>query len=182
MHFTYRYQPKMVKYMGYEPVCRQGSVTVTHATNAVITGNGTDFQSDMIGSIIRLGTTTAEAEPVGALRSYSAQAEITGYSSATIMAALPTVLPTASAGTKYAISDPIDASPQMYTAILSACEMWYARIAGKPADASMQLYGRDLRIAMENDEVSPLSGRPLTARRPTPLTMGWHSTLRGDVE
>lgn len=85
------------------------------------------------------------------------------------------------AGTKYAITDEIDASPQMYTAILSACEMWYARIAGKPSDAPMAIFNRDLRIAMETDAVSPLSGQAKNMMWPTPRSMGWHSDLRADI-
>ena len=85
------------------------------------------------------------------------------------------------ANTKYAITDVIDASPQMYTAILSACEMWYARIAGKPYDAAMATFNRDLRLAMENDNVAPLSGRPHNTPYPTPRSMGWHSELMPDV-
>jgi hypothetical protein len=85
------------------------------------------------------------------------------------------------ANTKYAISDVIDASPQMYTAILSACEMWYARIAGKAADGAMQMFNRDLRIAMETDVISPRSGRPTSTPYPTPRSMGWHSELQPDI-
>jgi hypothetical protein len=85
------------------------------------------------------------------------------------------------ANTKYAITDVVNASPQMWTAILSACEMWYARIAGKPADAAMQMFNRDLRIAMENDVISPRSGRPHSTPYPTPRSMGWHSELQPDI-
>lgn len=181
LHYTYRYQPEMVKYMGYEPVCRQGTVTVTQSgTNAIITGAGTDFQADMVGGIIRLGTTTAEAEPVGALRSFVAQAEITGRSSTTAMTALASALPTAAALTKYAISDRIDCSPQMYTAILSACEMWYARLAGKPGADVVQLFNRDLRLAMERDVISPLSGQPGPIGYPTPRRLGFYSSQLPD--
>lgn len=181
LHYTYRYQPEMVKYMGYEPICRQGTVTVTHSgSNAVIAGAGTDFQADMVGRIIRLGTTTAEAEPIGALRSFVAEAEITGRSSTTAMTALSSVLPTASALTKYAISDRIDCSPQMYTAILSACEMWYARLAGKPGADVVQLFNRDLRLAMERDVISPLSGQPGPIGYPTPRRLGFYSSQLPD--
>ena len=86
------------------------------------------------------------------------------------------------ANSKYAITDVVNASPQMWTAILSSCEMWYARLAGKPADAAMQMFNRDLRIAMENDVVTPRSGRPYSTPYPTPRSMGWHSELQPDIE
>jgi hypothetical protein len=87
-------------------------------------------------------------------------------------------LPTKS---KYSITDVIDASPQMYTAILSACEMWYARMAGKQADTALAMFNRDLRLAMEADVVAPYSGRPGSTPYPTPRSMGWHSELMPDL-
>jgi hypothetical protein len=83
--------------------------------------------------------------------------------------------------TKYALTDVIDASPQMYTAILSCCEMWYARMAGKQADAALAMFNRDLRLAMEADVVTPYSGRPHNSPYPTPRSMGWHSELMPDT-
>ena len=85
--------------------------------------------------------------------------------------------------TKYAITDVVNASPQMYTAILSACEMWYARLAGKDYGQSMNAFNRDLRIAMENDVVTPLSGMPYGTytHGGSPRTMGWHSDLGQDM-
>lgn len=84
------------------------------------------------------------------------------------------------ANTKYAVTDVIDASSQMWTAMLSAAEMWYARVAGKPAADAMALFNRDIRIAMENDQVAPYSGRPHGRWYPTPRSMGWHSVIMPD--
>ena len=83
--------------------------------------------------------------------------------------------------TKYAITDVINSSPAMWTAILSGVEMWYARIAGKPADVAMAMFNRDLRLAMEADVVTPMSGLSHNAY-PTPRSMGWQSTLLPDYE
>jgi len=69
----------------------------------------------------------------------------------------------------------------MYTAILSAAEMWYARITGKPAGDAVALYNKDLRRALEDDTVSPLAGRPHTWPYPTPRTMGYRSALLSDL-
>lgn len=181
MHYTYRYQPKMVKYMGYEPVCRQGTVAVTTAGGITgIIGTGTDFQPDMAGSMIRIGTTTNEAEPIGALRPFVQESEIASYANAQLLAVATNTLADSAAGTKYAISDKIDCSPQMYTAVLSACEMWYARLAGRPGKDVVALFNRDLRLAMERDVVSPLSGQPSPIGYPTPRTMGYYSAQQPD--
>jgi hypothetical protein len=128
--------------------------------------------------MIRFGTTGTEADPVGSLAPFVRESRITSRDSSTSL-----TMENSFANmerVKYAITDIIDASPQMYTAILSAAEMWYARIAGKPSDA-MQAYARDLRLAMESDSVAPFSGRPSRGQYPTPRTMGWHSDLRADV-
>lgn len=84
------------------------------------------------------------------------------------------------AGVKYAIADAIDASQTMYTAILSAAEMWYARLVGKEAGQAAALFNRDLRLALENDVVSPQSGR-ISRQYPTPRTMGYYSPILPDV-
>lgn len=178
VHYTYRRTPKQVKYMGYERITRQGDVTVT--AQGLVTGNDTAFPSDVEGSVIRFGSLGMDAEAQGATVPYVAEYYIDNWNSATsIVIANPTqAFP---ANTKYAISDEIDCSPQMWTAVLSACEMWYARLAGKPADAAMAAFNRDLRIAMENDTIAPRSGRPYDTPYPTPRSMGWHSELLPDV-
>lgn len=178
IHYTYRYRPTEIKWMGYENATRQGTVTV-QPDQVTVTGDDTDFPSDIVGSVIRFGTAADEPEPVGSLFPFVRERVIKARSGST---SLTVTEPLAvRAGVKYCITDVIDASPTMYTAILSACEMWYARIAGKAYDNAMAAYNRDLRIAMENDQIAPLSGRPFKTPYPTPRTMGWHSSLRQDL-
>jgi hypothetical protein len=175
VHYTYRYTPKELKYLGYERSCRAGVVANTGSS---VTGTGTDFQPDVVGSVIRFGTIGTEADPVGSLAPFVRESRIKGWNNATsitIEDSFPNM-----ERVKYAITDPIDASPQMYTAVLSAAEMWYARMSGKPSDVAMNAYGRDLRLAMESDSVAPFSGRA-RGHYPTPRSMGWHSDLRSDV-
>lgn len=175
VHYTYRYTPKEIKYMGYERLCRAGVVA---STGSRVTGTGTDFPADAAGSMIRFGTIGTEADPVGSLAPFVRESRITNWDSSTALT-IEDSFPNMER-VKYAITDIIDASPQMYTAILSAAEMWYARMAGKPFENAMQVYARDLRLAMEMDVVAPFSGRP-KGSYPTPRTMGWHSDLRTDV-
>jgi hypothetical protein len=68
----------------------------------------------------------------------------------------------------------------MYTAILSATELWYARLAGKPGNDVTALFNRDLRLAMEMDVVSPLSGQPGPIGYPTPRSRGYYSAQLPD--
>lgn len=176
IHYTYRYTPKEIKYMGYERLCRQGTVA---ASGTTVTGTGTAFPEDIVGSVIRFGTTSTEADPVGSLAPFVHERRVVARTSSTeLIVDAPLTAP---ALTRYAISDYLDTSPTMYTAILSAAEMWYARIAGKPGEAPVQMFMRDLRMAMEQDVVSPLSGRPNHLPYPTPRTMGWTSEPLPDV-
>ena len=177
LHYTYRYVPQPMKYMGFESICRQGTVT-TNGTTAV-TGTGTAFPSAFVGAVIRFGSATSSAESIGSLTPYAYEQKISAVGSTTGLTTEGTV--PALTGVKYAVSDLIDASPQMYTAILSAAEMWYARITGKSAGDAVALYNKDLRRALEDDTVSPLSGRPQTWPYPTPRTMGYRSALLNDI-
>lgn len=178
VHYTYRYTPKPIKYMGYEQPARSGTVTPTAGTPMTVAGSGTAFAEDMVGSMIRVGTATATPEPLGSLRPFVAEARIADVTNTSTLA-IDGTLPT-TAGVKYCITDIIDCSPQMHTAILSAVEMWYARLAGRPAVEVVALFNRDLRIAMENDVISPLSGRPRMMQWPTYRSMGWKSAQLPD--
>ena len=172
--YTYRYRPEDVRFMGYERPCRAG--TVSSANSTTVTGTNTTFNSMMVGSLIRFGTTTTDADPIGSLSPYAAERTIVSVES-------PTQLTIDSAagtltGVRYAITDQIDASPTMYTAVLSAAEMWYARMAGKPASEIVALFNRDLRLALDNDSVGPLG---VTRLHSTPRLKGWHSNILSDV-
>lgn len=176
LHYTYRYRPADIRLMGYEQICRQGTVSVS---GTAVTGNGTDFPAQCVGSVIRFGSATTDADPLGSLTAYQEESLIEARSSSTALTLSDTA--TTRSGVKYAISDLIDCSPQMYTAILSAAEMWYARLAGRSAKDAVALFNRDLRLAMEADVVSPMSGRPRHLDFPTFRSMGWKSAQLPDT-
>lgn len=177
VHFTYRYRPREIRYTGYEKFCRAGRISST-LYGYTVTGTDTEFPEGIVGSVLRFGTSAEDPDPVGGTFPFQHERYITARASAT---QLSIANAPAATSVRYCITDPIDASPTMYTAIIGACELWYARIAGKPADAPMAAFNRDLRIAMENDVVSPRSGRPYHTPYPTPRSMGWHSELLPDI-
>jgi len=177
VYYMYRYLPDPIRLMGYEPSCRQGTVTVTGSRTVTVTGN--TFPEGLGNAAIRFGTAVNEADSIGSLTPYVQERRIllrTGSTTLTVTSDMPNLT-----NVKYAISDIIDASPQMWTAILSATEMWYARVAGKPPGAVVTMFNRDLRLAMESDCVSPMSGRQYMRHYPTPKTLGYDSPLQGDV-
>lgn len=218
VHYTYRVIPQPIKYMGYERLCRQGTVSLSvvgSSNTPTVNGTGTAFPQDCANAYIRFGAAGMEADANASTVPYVMERRIEKWVSATQLLVSGTTvynrpgpygvpspdeydggvvgvqtpagglyssdLVTLPANTKYAITDVIDASPQMYTAVLSACEMWYARIAGKPSDVAVVQFTRDIRLAMENDAIAPRSGRPYHSPYPTPRSMGWHSTLLPDV-
>lgn len=176
-HYTYRNTPEQIRYMGYETVTRAGTITGS-AGSAAITGTGTSFPADAAGRIIRIGTADDFPMPVGSLTPYVEEHKIASRASGTSLT-LDAALNQAASGAKCVITDEVDASPQMWTACLSAAEMWYARMAGKPAGEVTALFNRDLRLAMESDAISP-SGT-VSRVYATPRSMGWHTNLLPDV-
>ena len=156
------------------------TVVFRDPNSLTVFGDDTAFPPNLVDCVLRLGTATNEAEGIGSVTPYIYQTEITSRVNATKLL-VETGLPTTLIRIKYAISQIIDCSPQMYTAILSACEMWYARLAGKAAGPVMEVYKRDLILAFENDVVSPIGGRATTMIAPTPRTAGWYSPSFPDM-
>lgn len=185
-HYTYRYRPQEIKYMGYEPITRGEVEGITPGAGYIDLPDRFKIRPDFVGRIIRLGdyidSIGYDPQPIGGLYPYAEQHRIASWSNVNnVRYALDTTVGVqnkAERKLKFVITDELDASPQMWTTVLSACEMWYARMAGKPASEVTALFNRDMRIAMESDAISP-SGT--TVRSASPRTMGWHSNLLPDV-
>jgi hypothetical protein len=176
--YTFRYIPDAIRLMGFEASCRTGTVTAA-SNSTTVTLSGSTFPTDMSNTAIRFGTATNDADSLGSLTPYVYERRVISRDSDTTVTVDSSL--SAMTGVKYAVSNIIDASPQMWTAILSAAEMWYARVAGRPAKDSVAVFNRDLRLAMENDVIAPMSGRQYMHHYPTPRTLGYHSPLGGDI-
>ena len=83
---------------------------------------------------------------------------VTGYDDVNALFISPSVDPMVS-GLKGLLTDPIDVAPHMQQAVDSACDYWLARIRGQKPDNAFTMYQRDLRLAFEQDQLAPLSGR-----------------------
>lgn len=168
--FSYRRAPRPIRYSGHEASARQGSIA---RSSSAVSGTGTAFTLDMVGSILRVGTT----QPPGSLSSlspYVSETVITAVGNATSLATQSSG--TVSPGTQYAVTDPLDLAPHMHNAMYSAAEYWLARIRNQKPDNAFAMYQRDLRLAMEMDQLAPLSGRS----REMWHGGGWRSTLQPD--
>lgn len=165
--FTYRRRPRDLRLTGWEPSSRAGTVTFTSTTNPygygsvlTVSGSGTSFSSPMLNAVIRVsGDSSYHPEGLAGMHPYVTEAFITAVSSASSMTAHSPETATLVSGSKYIVTDLLDISPTMYTALLSACEAWLARLLGKNAEAAMAIHARDLRLAYEGDTLAPISGR-----------------------
>lgn len=166
---TYRRRPRDLRLTGWEPSSRAGTVTIAPTlgvlpgTYFVVTGTGTSFDARMAGAVIRVsGDASYHPEGLAGMHPYKTEAFITSVTNATSMAAHAPEVSTAYSGSKYIVTDLLDISPTMYTALLSGAEVWVARLLGKNIEGAMGINARDLRLAFEADTLAPVSGRRLS--------------------
>ena len=169
--FTYRRTARPIRYSGHEAAARQGTIA---RTGDAVTGTGTAFASAMASSVLRVGDTTNIPGPLESLTPWVSEAVIESVASGT-------ALTTADSGTiasvtKYLITDPIDVARHMEQAVDSCCDYWLARIRGDKEDKAFAMYQRDLRLAFEQDQLAPVSGRSQEVWHDG----GWRSPLRAD--
>lgn len=169
--FMYRRSARPLKYSGHESKARAGTVA---RASAAVTGTSTQFSADMVGAYLRAGDTTNQPGPQWSLNPAVDETLITAVASATSLTTSGSG--TLAAGTKYIITDPVDVPPHMHNVILSGAEYWLARTRAKSADKEFALYQRDLRLALERDQLAPLSGRS----REIYHNGGWRSPLLPD--
>lgn len=174
LDFTYRREPRTIRLSGHEASARAGTVTVSGTT---VTGTATSFTDDMVGSIIRFGTSSIVPDTLYSLNPFVREAKILAVASATSLTIDTSISSGVDSGAKYLVTDPVDASPQMRNAILSAMDYWLARTRNSnDVDNKFGLYQRDLRLALETDQLAPISG----SDRVIWDTLGWRSPLKAD--
>lgn len=154
---TFRRRPRDLRLTGWEPTSRAGTVSWS---GTEITGTGTNFNNQMLGAVIRVnGDKTWHPESLAGMHPYTDEGLISGVSSTGKLYAWSPAGDLNYTGTKYIITDYLDISPGMYTALLSGAEQWMARLLGKDIEGPANVYARDLRLAFESDAVAPLSGQ-----------------------
>lgn len=180
LDFTYRRYPRAMKYSGHESIARFAT-TLGGSSGGVdpaeIAVTGASFQSDMVGSIIRVGTASEYPGSIESINPYLLERQILTISSLLIDNDLIGIDPTVDfAASRSLVTDPADVARHMQTALFSCCEYWLTRIRGGKADQAFSTYQRDLRLAMEQDQLAPLSGRT----REIWHDGGWRSPLKAD--
>lgn len=169
--FTYRRTARPLRYSGHEAASRQGTMA---RTGSAVAGSGTMFVPAMAGSVLRVGDANSIPGPIESLAPWVSESVIASV--ATNNSLVTVESGTISSSTKYLITDPIDVAPHMQQAVDSCCDYWLARIRGEKEDKAFAMYQRDLRLAFEQDQLAPLSGRSQEVWHDG----GWRSPLRGD--
>lgn len=169
--FTYRRSARPIRLSGHEANSRAGTIT---RESTAVTGASSAFSSAMVGSIMRVGDTASVPGPSASLNPYVSESVIDSYTSATAITTQESG--TVAATTKYLVTDPIDIAAHMNNAMYSAAEYWLARIRNQSVDKTFSMYQRDLRLAMEMDQLAPLSGRSEQIWHDG----GWKSPLKPD--
>lgn len=168
--FTYRRMARTIRYSGHETAARAGTIS---RTDSAVTGTNTTFSSAMVGSILRVGDTSAVPGTLESLNPWVSESLITAWSSTT---AITAPSGTISGGTYYLITDPIDVAPHMQQLMRSAAEYWLAKIRGGKVDDAYGIYQRDIRLAGEQEQLLPYSGRDPVLWN----DYGWRSPLLDD--
>jgi len=154
---TYRRRPRDLRLTGWEPSSRVGTVDWG---DTEVTGTGTAFTNHMVGAVLRVsGGAKKPPESLAGMVPYTDEALITAVNGPTSLSVWSPAQITNYTGTRYLVTDYLDISPGMYTALLSGCEVYVARLLGKNIEGATGLYMKDLRLAFESDAVAPLSGR-----------------------
>lgn len=129
--YMYRRRPAALKWLGSEQEARAPGFSVA-------------------GAVRRYGTANQFPEGLSGLHPFTAEEVISRPG---------TLIGTPPANAKTVVSDLVDASDSMFTAILSGAEVWLARMNGKNVEGAMTIYNKDLRMAFEADTVVPISGQ-----------------------
>lgn len=157
LDYTYRRKVAMPRYTGYEQGARGGTVSCPAST--AVTGTNSQFKADMAGCVFRIiDSGVNHPEPLSGVYPYSEQSIIGSVASATSLTLKDPLVGTYS-DRKYVISSLLDLSDSMFSALLSGAELWLSRMRKGATEGAAVLYSRDLRMAMEADQMSPIAGR-----------------------
>jgi len=158
LRFIYRRFPRQPKFTGFETNSNTGTVAISSGATAV-TGSGTTFTSDMVGSILRIGDTSNLPGGLNSLNPFVEQHTITGFSSTTSIT-IGSAVSQVFSGEKFRITSPIDVRPTMIRPFKRACEVALGHIRPtslRPLNARVAAFTRDVKQARAADStIEPL--------------------------
>jgi hypothetical protein len=176
LDFTYRRYPRQMRWSGHEPAARFAQLSNAGGGLWLYTADGS-FSSSMVGSVLRLSTAVSQYPgPLESLTPYVEELLIQDIQMAELANDSVVVGAHTSDSVAGIVTDPADVARHMQTALHSCAAYWLDRIRGGKAEQSFSTYQRDLRLALEQDQLAPLSGRT----REIWHDGGWRSPLKAD--
>mgnify|MGYP005815005575 CR=1 FL=1 len=153
LRFFYRRFPRRLKYSDSSTgtVSNSGTTITLTGTGSPSEASAASFSSDMVGAVIRFGTSTTKPSGVRGLNPWQEQRIITAYTDANTVTVDSAPSATYS-GVKYVVSDPLDLRPTMIEPFLRGCEWKLSlsrRSAESPPQELHQWYTEAIRIAGE---------------------------------
>jgi len=178
--FTYRRSARPIKYSGHEAAARFASIAggpVAGFSALQIVCASKSFLADMAGSVIRVGATSTYPGTLESLNPYTLERRITAVVDyASTKDAVDVDAAVDFSDSSAFVTDPIDVARHMQQAVDSCCDYWLARTRGQKTDQAFSMYQRDLKLAFEQEQLAPLSGRSERVWHDG----GWRSPLLAD--
>jgi len=168
--FIYTRRPRALNLDGFTRYSSQSGATAT-ATDSTVTLSA-NVDTDVIGAVFRMGQSgiTLPPESVNSANRYVYQRMITARPSATTLT-VDSAVPSATVGTQFCISDPVDLPEYLIDAFLRACE-YHILLKTDPAraNAAAKVLYDAKRTALARDNMEP------TPRGPS--AGSWSSDIR----
>ena len=160
VEFLMRRTMRALTYTGYANRDRVGTVTISGQS---VTGNGTAFESGMVGSVFRASANQSYPTSDVGGNPYTSESIIQSVESATALTLRDSVT-TASSAVKYTISDPIDVASYMETLFYRCCEKQGEIVRQRDTSSlsnTISLYQDELYRAASIDAKQSFEARPL---------------------
>lgn len=151
--FEYLRRPRALKYSGYDTAETSGTVFIPSGTT--VAGTNTAFAADMVGSILRVSSSSTKPTGEYGSNPFVEQARIVEVTSSTLLTLEDPGFTGSYASKAYAITDPIDISEAMNEAFVLACQAKIAERRHLPdAERYQILYMDALGLARDGDQPS----------------------------
>lgn len=151
LDFMYQGRGRPLRFTGYETNSRAGTIAAS-AGGTTVTGTSTAFSSAMIGSLLRVSSsTTTHPTGLGDLNPWDEQKVITAVASTTSLT-VDSAFANAYSGVKYVVSDPLDVDEDLYELLVAAAELEFAKICRhERIGICIGVYKSAKKIALENN-------------------------------
>jgi hypothetical protein len=161
---VYERKPRAMLRTGHDARDFAGKVTIDDVYGVTtITGTSTTFTPDLVGSVLRVGSSTELPSGIEGLRPYYEELTIDSYVSPTELTAAETTA--GWTGVHYTVSDPVDATEDLYQLLLGLALGELSQIIGKPIPVNIDSLVRTAK-SKETGYVGPtLVGQEDTYRQ-----------------